>query len=253
MTPQTPPLVLCLSGHDPSGGAGIQADIEAIRAQGAHALSLITSLTLQDTRNVEAVEPVPLPWLQRQWALLRADSQVSAVKVGLLGNAAQADWLAGIVRTMKVPVVVDPVLKAGGGARLAEPAFLDRLLPTVTVLTPNAAEAAQLAPDAADPAAQGEALRRRGCAHVLVTGGDLPGDRVRNWWVHAGGVAVFEWPRVAAAFHGAGCTLASTLAARLALGQPVAEAIETAQREVHGMLTRGSRIGQGRLIPGRGP
>lgn len=248
----TLPLVLCLSGHDPSGGAGIQADIEAIRAQGAHALSLITALTVQDTVDVTAVEAVPLDWLQRQWARLASDCRISAIKVGLLGNAEQADWVASLATELEVPVVVDPVLRAGGGARLAEPAYLDRLLPAVTLLTPNQSEAAQMAPDADSPSAQGAALRDRGCRHVLVTGGDVAGSTVTNWWVHADGARAFHWPRVDAAFHGAGCTLAATLAARLAQGDPIAEAIETGQRVVHQMLRAGQRIGRGRLIPGRG-
>ncbi len=252
MNPHAPPLVLCLSGHDPSGGAGIQADIEAIHRQGAHAVSLITALTVQDTRNVTAVTPISLPWLQQQWALLETDCRIDAIKVGLLGSADQADWLVTLAQRLQVPLVVDPVLKAGGGARLAEPALLEQLLPAVTVLTPNAAEAAQLAPDFDDVIGQAEALRARGCAHVLVTGGDVPGDTVHNWWVHADGAERFDWPRIDAGFHGAGCTLAATLAALLAQGRTVPAAIAVAQQQVHDMLRQGCRVGRGRLIPGRG-
>lgn len=248
----SPPLVLCCSGHDPSGGAGIQADIEAVRAQGAHALSLITALTVQDTRNVTQVQPVPLRWLQDQWALLSADCAVAAVKVGLLGSQEQARWIADLTQHLKVPVVVDPVLRAGGGGVLADPQFLAALLPSVTVLTPNQAELAQLAPTHADVWSQAAALRARGCANVLVTGGDSPGTCVTNWWVHADGAQSFEWPRIDATFHGAGCTLAATLAALLAMGHPVPEAIPLAQEKVHAMLQRGRHIGQGRPIPCRG-
>lgn len=255
---QAPPqaILLCLSGHDPTGGAGIQADAEAAAAQGAHALTVITALTAQDSRNVRRVVPVDPPLIAEQLALLEADCRIGAIKIGLLGEPAQVVIIRDLLRRLRVPVVLDPVLRAGGGTELVgsplQAALLEQLLPEVSLLTPNAAELRRLAPGAADLAAAARELMDRGCANLLVTGGDEPGDRVVNTWFCAGAAPRrFEWPRLAETFHGAGCTLASAVAARLALGEPMAGAIEQAQRWTQDALARAFAVGQGRRIPFR--
>lgn len=248
------PLVLCCSGHDPSGGAGIHADIEAVAANGAHCLSLITAHTVQDTQDVVRVSSVAPILLASQIETLLADCKISAIKIGLLGDAQQIPVLLAAIARTQVPVVLDPILRAGGGASLAsaalQAALQEKLLPHITVLTPNAAEARRLTrKDSLDEAAH--ALLKLGVEHVLITGGDEPGDLVTNHWYSENGLRRFEWPRLPGGFHGAGCTLASALAARLARGLPMAQALEDAQRYTHASLSHAFRSGQGRKIPGR--
>lgn len=257
----SPPRVLCLSGLDPIGGAGLQADIETLAAQGVHALGLVTALTVQDSRNVRRVVATDPALLDEQLNVLLADSRPDAVKLGLLGSSAQlpviAAHLAPLAR-LGIPVICDPVLRAGGGTDLAAadfPAALRaRLLPLVTVLTPNAAEARRLAPEAATLAACAATLLADGCTRVLVTGGDEPGAGVANQaWGRDGVARRWDWPRLPETFHGAGCTLASAIAARLALGDSVDEALDAGQRWTQAALARAITVGGGRRIPGRLP
>ena len=258
MLPPSPsrPLVLCLSGLDPSGGAGVQADIESVAALGGHALGVVTALTAQDTSNVARVVATDPALLQQQLELLLLDSPPQAIKLGLLGGAEQVSVILEAIRRCRVPVVCDPVLRAGGGALLhddaAALALRSELFGAVTVLTPNAAEARRLCPDRADLDACGADLLEAGCAHVLITGGDEPGASVVNTW-YAPGQAPhrYTWPRLPETFHGAGCTLAAAIAALLARGLPVGAALQQAQEWTQGTLRRALRVGQGRRIPGR--
>jgi hydroxymethylpyrimidine/phosphomethylpyrimidine kinase len=252
------PLVLCLSGHDPTGGAGIHADIEAIAACGGHALSLITAHTVQDTVNVSRLDPVAPILLAAQIEALIEDCEISAIKIGLLGDAAQVSVIAAAARRLRVPLVLDPVLRAGGGANLAAAATVaamqTQLFALTTVLTPNAAEARRLAPNADTLNASAQALLDAGCGNVLITGGDEPGDTVINSWHRPGHAAkAYTWPRLPETFHGAGCTLAAAIAALLAQGQEIDAALEQAQSYTHKALLRARRIGKGRAIPGRLP
>jgi hydroxymethylpyrimidine/phosphomethylpyrimidine kinase len=252
------PAVLCLSGHDPGGGAGIQADIETVLSLGGHALSLITAHTVQDSNNVSRVQAADPALLREQAAALLADVKVHAVKIGLLGASEQAAFVAGLIDQVRAPVVLDPVLRAGGGAQLAPAALIDalkrELLPHVDVLTPNVAEARALVPEARDPDACGAALLALGARNVLVTGGDEPGEAVVNrWYRRDGSKRAFSWPRLAGSFHGAGCTLASAIATLLAHGLPVGQALADAQAYVHATLQRSFAPGRGRNIPGRVP
>lgn len=250
------PLVLCLSGHDPTGGAGIHADIEAVAANGGHALSIITAHTVQDTTNVLRVTPVAPALITQQIEALTNDCEIDAIKIGLLGDAEQIPPLVQWIRRLQKPVVLDPVLRAGGGSNLASAALIaalmEQLLPCVSLLTPNTAEARRLAPGKDTPAQCAEHLLSAGCPNILMTGGDEAGPSVINTW-HAQGQRpkVFEWPRVPETFHGAGCTLAAACAALLAGGMDMGRAIEQAQRYTQGSLERALRVGGGRRIPGR--
>ena len=249
------PNVLCCSGHDPTGGAGIHADIEAVAAQGAHALTLVTALTVQDTFNVRRVEAVAAALLAQQGDLLLADCKIAAIKIGLLGSPAQLPVLAGLIQRCQQPVVLDPILRAGGGAELVASDFAVQmrkvLFPLCTVLTPNAAEARRWT-GASDLDAAGKALLADGVQHVLITGGDEPGETTRNRWYTEGAlVRVFERPRLAGHFHGAGCTLAAALAARLSLGESMQAALTNAQAYVHETLRQARAIGGGRWLPHR--
>ncbi len=248
--------VLCLSGHDPVGGAGLQADQEAISALGVHPVGVVTALTQQDTRNVQASLATEPDWMEQSLRILAADCDIRAVKIGLIGGAAQVPVIAALIDQLQVPVVLDPVLRAGGGANLAgqalQDAMLDQLLPRTWVLTPNAAEARRLVPSAQDLDQCAQALLDRGCRHVLITGGDEPDEQVLNTLYSADQPSIqYRWPRLPETFHGAGCTLASALAARLSQGLAPAEAVLSAQEFVQGALQRARKIGRGRRIPGR--
>lgn len=249
------PAVLCLAGHDPSGGAGLQADIEAVAAVGGHALGILTALTVQDSRNVRKMVPVRAALIAEQLRCVVADSRPRAIKIGLLASQAQLAPILEVIENLKAPVVCDPVLRAGGGRNLSSAtmiaALCHRLLPQVSVLTPNAAEARRLSGRTRlDDCAR--VLLDRGCAHVLITGGDEPGKEVINTW-HTGSSAPmrFRWPRFPEIFHGAGCTLAAAIAGRLAQGDEVGTALEFAQRWTHETLRRAFAVGRGRRIPGR--
>ncbi len=246
--------VLCCSGFDPTGGAGVQADIEAVAAQGAHALAVVTALTVQDSHNVVLSQAVEAGLLQQQLDTLLADCRVDAIKIGLLGSIEQLPVLAAAIRRCGKPVVLDPILRAGGGRELLGGAFAravaEQLFPLCTVLTPNAAEARRWTGcDSLDAA--GAALLSQGAQHVLITGGDEPDAAVSNRWYHAGGLRVFTHPRIEGEFHGAGCTLAASLAARLALGEAIETALVAAQAYVATTLQQARPVGRGRWVPRR--
>jgi hydroxymethylpyrimidine/phosphomethylpyrimidine kinase len=250
------PVVLFLSGHDPGGGAGLQADAEAAAALGAHALTVVTAHTVQDSRDVRRVVAPDPALLREQLDTLLGDFVVRAVKIGLLAGAASLPAILGALARVRAPVVLDPVLRAGGGAELSspllEPETLRSLLPHVEVITPNAAEARRLAPAAAEPEACAAALLDLGARNVLVTGGDEPGEAVVNRWYAAGRPPrAFAWPRLPGPFHGAGCTLAAAVASLLARGAPLGSALEDAQAYTKRALARSYATGRGRLIPGR--
>ena len=249
------PRVLTLAGHDPTGGAGVQADIEAIVAQGAVAFSVVTALTVQDTTNVRQVQAVSAALLEQALAALLADCRVDAVKIGLVGDVTQVPVIAAALDRLAVPVVLDPVLRAGGGAELANAALQAALrcdlLPRVTLLTPNAAEARRLSGCASVDDA-GVALLAAGARAVLVTGGDEPTAGVQDCLFLPGQPPqTFSAARLDGGFHGAGCTLASAIAARLALGEPLPRAIDEARRFTHRALQQAQALGQGRRIPRR--
>lgn len=249
------PRVLCLSGHDPTGGAGIQADIESCAALGAHALSVITAHTVQNTSNVARVSAVAPIVIAAQLDALIEDAPPQAAKIGLLGDAAQAEVIATRLRPLSIPVVMDPVLRAGGGRALVSSALeaemRERLFPIVDLLTPNAHEARHLARES-DLDRCGAVLLSFGVKNVLITGGDEPGDRVVDRLFTATGETIrFESPRLNETFHGAGCTLASATAAHLAHGKPLLDAVQAARSFVTKTLHQAFAVGSGRRIPGR--
>ncbi|PWF49230.1 bifunctional hydroxymethylpyrimidine kinase/phosphomethylpyrimidine kinase [Massilia glaciei] len=244
----TTPCVLVFAGLDPSGGAGIAADIGAIAAQGAHALPVVTALTVQDNNRVHEVVPVNTALLARQAAVLVERFAVKAVKIGIPGSRANAEAIAAVLALLRardpaLPVVLDPVLASGHGDLLGHGDALHALAPLLalaTVLVPNLPEAGRIGPLPG--------------AHVLVTGGHGAGDAVRNDWHGAGGEArSWSWPRLAGQFHGSGCTLAAAIAARLARGDGVEQALERAQAYCHAALAQSFAIGPGQRIPRRQP
>jgi len=248
------PKVLCISGHDPGGGAGIQADIETVAALGGHALSVITALTVQDTVGLRRAVAVDAQLLAEQLDCLMEDGLVQAVKIGLIGSAEQLPVIARVLDRARVPVVCDPVLHSGGGQDFTSSTFVDdmrRLLfPRVTLMTPNAAEARRLVPGAATLDDCGQALLACGSGHVLVTGGDEASTEVINAWYAPGAVPQrFRWRREPLTFHGAGCTLAAAIAVRLAQGLGMEAALGQAQAWTQACLASSIETGRGRPLP----
>ncbi|EZP40770.1 hydroxymethylpyrimidine/phosphomethylpyrimidine kinase [Janthinobacterium lividum] len=244
--------VLVFSGLDPSGGAGIAADIVAIAAQGAHALPVITALTVQDNDRVFGVEPVAPELLRRQAQALIDKISIDAVKIGIPGSAANAAVIAQLIAQLRLirpslPVVLDPVLASGHGDVLSRGdavLALVPLLPVTTVIVPNGPEA--LALGGADN------LLAQGCRNVLLTGGHGEGEVIVNRWFDADGREhAWRWPRLPGEFHGSGCTLASAIAAHLAQGMPMQEALDGAQRYCHAALAGAYAIAPGQLMPQR--
>ncbi|WP_455385802.1 bifunctional hydroxymethylpyrimidine kinase/phosphomethylpyrimidine kinase [Acidihalobacter prosperus] len=257
MTTQQLPIVLILAGNDPSGGAGLAADTAAVLSLGGHPAPVVTALTVQDTANVQRFEPVAPSLIVEQARAVLEDMPVAAIKIGMLGTAAAVEAAHGILRDYpRLPVVLDPVLRAGGGGELSDPDTLDALrcllLPQTTLLTPNLPEALALAPDADGCDAAGAALRELGAEYVLVTGGHAEGGEVVNRiYSPHGGCDAMSWPRLPGEFHGSGCTLASAAAAFIAQGETPPAAARTAQRYTWNALNGAGRLGLGQLVPDR--
>jgi len=252
-----PPVVLVIAGNDPSGGAGIAADIQAISTLGCHPAPVLTALTVQDTLNAYRVEVATPDLVAEQAATVLDDLPVAAVKIGLLGNAEVGQAVAEVLESHpELPLVLDPVLVAAGGARLAEENLIEtlkrQLLPMSTVLTPNASEARSLAPDGKSPAGRAEALMALGAQWVLHKGADEDTPDVDN--ILFGPQAYrqdFRWDRLAGQYHGSGCTLAAATAAEMAHGHAPAEAVSRAQAWTWQTLKQGWRLGKGQHIPNR--
>ena len=251
-----PPVVLCLSGHDPSGGAGIQADIESLSRLGCYPCTVVTALTVQDTCNVRAILPQREEDFLAQARLLVADLPIAAVKIGLLGNAGIAQAVGEILRKLSgVPVVLDPILAAGGGQELAREDLIEtlkaHLLPLTTVVTPNTPEARRLAGGRENLDECAGKLLSLGCGHVLITGTHDSSEEVINRWYGPNGVRAYHWERLPHSYHGSGCTLASALAGLLGLGLDMGAAIQAAQQFTWQALSSGFALGKGQHLPNR--
>ncbi|MFO7603687.1 MAG: hydroxymethylpyrimidine/phosphomethylpyrimidine kinase [Gammaproteobacteria bacterium] len=256
-TPPTLPVVLCFSGLDPSGGAGIQADIETIVSMGAHPAPVITALTVQDTIAVKRFEAVDSLLLVEQARAVLEDMQVSAIKIGMLANRANIEAIHSLlVDYPTTPVVLDPVLSGGGGGRLLDEdafdALITLLLPQTTVLTPNSIEARSLARDADSLPACAESLLDKGCDYVLITGAHEATEGIVNTlYSNHRELEQTDWQRLPHQYHGSGCTLAAAIAALLAQGLDPVMAINEAQAFTWESLKHAQRIGMGQLIPNR--
>ncbi len=252
MTPRT---VLTIAGSDSGGGAGIQADLKVFAALGAYGTSVITAVTAQNTRGVDAVLPLPPQTVRDQLDSVLGDFAVRAVKTGMLGTPEVADAVAEAARAGRLPrLVVDPVLVATSGHRLGVVEAVERLLPYAEVVTPNCAEAAALTgrrvTTAEEMAVAAEALAAGGPAHVVVTGGDVDaaGESV-DVLVGGGTTRLLRAPRVATRHsHGTGCSFSAAIAVRLAAGDPVPVAVAAAKEYVTRALTgaRHWELGAGR-------
>lgn len=261
-----PPIVLSFAASDPSGGAGIQADLLTLASLGCHPLSVITALTVQDTRGVRGVLPVAASLVADQARTLLADMAVAAFKIGLLGSSENIRVIAGIIAEYPgLPLVLDPVLASGRGDELADAEMIaglrELLLPLTTILTPNILEARRLTvgdrrPQDDRQPTQAEcalSLLDQGCAYVLLTGTHDDTVRVINnlYRRGVGRVRSDACDRLPGSYHGSGCTLAAAIAAYLARGRSVEEAVGAAAEYTWRALVAGFLPGRGQFIPDR--
>lgn len=248
--------VLIVAGSDSGGGAGIQADIKTVTMLDGYAATAVTALTVQNTEGVFGVMPVPPDFIRRQIEVVLDDIGADAVKTGMLHDAAVIETVAAVLeeRAAAVPLVVDPVMAAKGGARLIEPDAVEtlkrRLIARATVLTPNLPEAEILCGAAiGDVAAMqraGEVLLKLGCGAVLVKGGHLAGDTVTDVLATRSGFRLWESPRIDTRHtHGTGCTLASAIAAGLAQGLDTETAVDRARTYVQRAIATAPGLGRG--------
>ncbi len=243
-----PPTALTIAGSDSGGGAGIQADLKTFLDHRVYGMSVLTAVTAQNTRGVTGVWGIPPEGVRAQLEAVFADLPVDAVKIGMLGDAATVEVVADVLAALprRVPVVLDPVMIAKGGAPLlrseAVAAVRERLVPLATVVTPNLPEA--------------EALGALPGATVLSKGGHAAGDVVVDRLVGPGLVREWRHPRVVSRnTHGTGCTLASAIAANLAKGATLTDACEAAITYVSGLLVASVEsvgAGHGPLLHGLG-
>src|SRR5260221_2452270 len=251
--------VLIIAGSDSGGGAGIQADIKTVTMLDAFAATAVTALTAQNTQGVFGVLPIAPEFIRQQIEVVLNDIGADAVKTGMLHDQGVIETVAAVLdeRAPGVPLIVDPVMVAKGGAPLIEPGAIEalkhRLVPRAAVLTPNLPEAEILLGRTIDSLAAmrdaAEQLRGLGCTAALLKGGHLAGGTVYDVLATAAGLRVWESPRIDTLHtHGTGCTLASAIAAGVAQGPGVAAAVELTRE-----YGRRAIIGSARLDRGHGP
>lgn len=258
-----PPIVMVFAASDPSGGAGLQADIMTLSSMGCHPLSVLTALTVQDSAGVEDALAIDADWVTDQARALLEDMSVSAFKIGMLGSIENIAAIAEIISDYpEIPLVLDPVLASGRGDELASEdmivALRELLLPQATLLTPNSLEARRLALDESDDdddPGLDECARRligAGAEYVLITGTHEHSAQVVNSLYGENGlIRADAWERLPGSYHGSGCTLASAIAANLANGLDIAEAVRDAQDYTWQSLANGFRPGMGQYLPDR--
>ena len=257
------PLVMCFAATDPSGGAGLQADILTISSIGCHPLSVVTAITVQDTGGVDDVLAMDPEWVIDQARAMLEDVPVAAFKIGLLGSVENIAAIAEILADYPdIPLVLDPVLASGRGDELANEDMLDAmrelLIPQTTIITPNSMEARRLALDEDneedDPTLEECAKRilQMGCEYVLITGTHEQTPKVINTLYGESGVLRSDsWARLPGIYHGSGCTLSAAIAALLAQDVDIEEAVKEAQEYTWQTLHAGFRPGMGQYIPDR--
>ena len=261
MPSSLPPIVLSFAGTDPTGGAGIQADLLTLSSMGCHALSVITAITVQDTAGVEDVLPIEADWVSDQARVLLEDMSVAAFKIGMVGSVENCAAIAEVVSDYPdVPLILDPVLASGRGDEMATEemieAMREMLIPQTTIITPNSLEARRLADDGSDEERSLEDCAMRilemGCEYVLITGTHENTPQVVNTlYGQQGVIRTDSWQRLPGSYHGSGCTLASAIAATLANGLDIPDAVREAQEYTWQTLNAGFRPGMGQHIPDR--
>ena len=260
---EAPPIVLVFAATDPSGGAGMLADVLTLAAMGCHPVTVVTGITVQDTIGVEAVLPIEPEWVSDQARCVLEDMPVAAFKLGVLGSVENIAAIAEVVSDYPdVPLVLDPVLASGRGDEFASDdliaAMREMLFPQTTVLTPNVVEARRLAAGEGDESEDlddqvyAQRILQLGCQYVLITGTHANTPKVINTLYNQDGVVRSDsWDRLSGSFHGSGCTLAAAVAATLANGLAIEDAVRDAQEFTWQSLRQGFRPGMGQHIPDR--
>lgn len=257
------PLVMSFAATDPSGGAGLQADLLTISSMGCHPLSVVTAITVQDTSGVDDVLPIDPEWVVDQARAMLEDVPVAAFKIGMLGSVENIAAIAEVMADYPdIPLVLDPVLASGRGDELVNDDMLDAmrelLIPQSTIITPNSMEVRRLAmndDDENDDPSLDECAKRllhMGCEYVLITGTHEQTPKVINTLYGERGVLRSDsWARLPGIYHGSGCTLAAAIAALLAQDVDVPEAVKEAQEYTWQTLNAAFRPGMGQHIPDR--
>lgn len=251
------PVVLCFSGLDPSGGAGIQADIESLNATGCHAASIVTCVTAQNTQEVHSWFPITPGMLAKQAQLVAQDMHIAAVKIGMVGTPENVQVIRNFLYdSPDIPVILDPVLKAGSGQTLVQnelqTALLKDLVPLTTLITPNSDEIRALTQSGGDVESAAFALLSRGTQAVCVTGGHLGTPKIRNrLWEEYQLTYDRAWNRVPGEFHGTGCTFAATAAGYLAQGMTITQAVTKADEFTWQAVSKSLNAGKAQAIPNR--
>jgi hydroxymethylpyrimidine/phosphomethylpyrimidine kinase len=256
-----PPIVLAFAATDPSGGAGLQADVLTLASMGCHPLTVVTAATIQDTMGVEEVMPLDAEWVADQARCVLEDMPVTAIKIGVVGSIENITAIAEVVSDYpEVPLVLDPVLASGRGDEFATEemisALRELLIPQTTIITPNSIEARRLAQeDGEEDLDLAECARRllaMGCEYVLITGTHENTAQVINTlYGQEGVIRTDSWERLPGSYHGSGCTLASAIAATIANGLNIGDAVKDAQEYTWQTLKAAFRPGMGQYIPDR--
>lgn len=258
---KAPPAVLSFAATDPSGGAGIQADILTLASMGCHPLSVITAITVQNTSGVEGFMAIDADWVADQARSILEDIPVAAFKIGVLGSVENVSAIAEIVADYpEIPLILDPVLTSARGDEFASDdtlaAIREMLIPQSTIITPNTPELRRLALEDDEDEGRIEKLALRliemGAEFVLVTGThEATPEVINSLFCEKGLLRRDNWRRLAGSYHGSGCTLASALAATIARGMDISEAVREAQEYTWQTLKFGFRPGMGQLVPDR--
>mgnify|MGYP001572368768 FL=1 len=258
---QLPPIVLAFAATDPSGGAGLQADVLTLASMGCHPLSVVTAVTIQDTMGVEEVMALDAEWVADQARCVLEDMPVAAFKVGMVGSIENIAAIAEVVSDYpEIPLILDPVLASGRGDELVTDemvsALRELLVPQSTLITPNSIEARRLAQEEGeediDLAECARRLLATGCEYVLITGTHENTPQVTNTLYGQDGVVRSDsWERLPGSYHGSGCTLASAIAATIANGLSISDAVQDAQEYTWQTLKAAFRPGMGQHIPDR--
>ena len=256
-----PPIVLAFAATDPSGGAGLQAGILTLASMGCHPLSVVTAATIQDTMGVEDIMALDPEWVADQARCVLEDMPVNAIKIGVLGSVENITAIAEVVSDYpEVPLVLDPILASGRGDELATEemisALRELLIPQTTIITPNSIEARRLVQeDGEEELELAECARRLlalGCEYVLITGTHENTSQVVNTlYGQEGVIRTDRWDRLPGSYHGSGCTLASAIAATIANGLSIGDAVKDAQEYTWQTLKAAFRPGMGQHIPDR--
>jgi len=262
----TPPVVMIFAASDPTSGAGLQADLMTVSSMGCHGLTIVTGLTVQDTAGVEDFMAIDSDFVNDQARVVLEDMPVSSFKIGVMGSVETVAVVAEIVSDYPdIPLVLDPVLTSGRGDNFADDdvlgAIRELLIPQTTIITPNSIEARRLAAMGDEAEDESSSLALQTCAarliewgseFVLITGThENSGEVINVLYGESGMMRSDAWQRLPGSYHGSGCTLASALAALLANGLDIPEAVREAQEYTWQALAAGFRPGMGQNLPDR--